>query len=455
MITTRNPATGDTLESYHELTKDEIDAKLDRALQAYAKWRLTTIEERTALLEKLAETYETNADKLARQAVLEMGKTLASARAEVEKCASLFRYLSQNGAAMLEPQLWELDDGKVAEGRWLPLGPVLAIMPWNFPYWQVARFLAPTILAGNVGVLKHASIVQGTAKLIEEMMVEAGAPVGLFQNLAIGSDAVAGIIADDRIVAVTLTGSEGAGAQVAEQAGKQLKKVVLELGGSDPFIVMPSADLDEAVKQAVTARTLNTGQSCICGKRMIVHAEIYDSFLEKFSEAMKAVRSGDPMDEGTDMGPLSSKDQLETVLDQLDRAQKEGAKLLFGGEASDGAGAFISAGILVDVPLDGETAKEEIFGPIAQLYKAEDIDDAIRIANAIPYGLGSSVWTQDEDEKERFIRDIEAGMVAVNQFLASDPRAPFGGIKRSGHGRELSRFGLHEFMNLKTIMLPG
>lgn len=455
MITTTNPATGETLATYDELTADQIETRLAKAAATYAEWRETPLERRTQLLESLAETYEKNAQKLAEMATREMGKTLASARAEVEKCAALFRYLAQEGPAMLEPEHFDLGEGKTATGRYLPQGTVLAVMPWNFPYWQVVRFLAPTILAGNTGLLKHASIVQGVAALMEEMMIEAGAPDGLFQNLCIRSDAVNGLIDDKRVVAVTLTGSEGAGRAVAERAGQNLKKVVLELGGSDPFIVMPSADLDAAVENAVQARIQNTGQSCICGKRMIVHADIYDAFLDKFSAAMKAVTAGDPFDESTDMGPLSSLEQLDTVLDQIKQAQDEGATLLFGGETRDGPGAYITAGILTGVPLDSATAQDEIFGPIAQVYKAADIDEAIRIANAIPFGLGSAVFTEDAGEQERFIRDIEAGMTAINQFLASAPQAPFGGIKTSGHGRELSHHGLHEFMNLKTVMHPA
>jgi succinate-semialdehyde dehydrogenase/glutarate-semialdehyde dehydrogenase len=380
-----------------------------------------------------------------------MGKTYASAVAEVEKSAAAFRHYAANGPAMLAPIQQKLSSG-TAEIRWLPQGPVLAVMPWNFPYWQAVRFLAPTIMAGNVGLLKHASLVQGTAQLMEEMVLTAGGPEGLFQNLAVKSSAIAGIIADDRIVAVTLTGSEGAGIAVAEQAGKHLKKVVLELGGSDPFVVMPSADLDKAVTQAVKARIQNTGQSCICAKRMIVHANIYDAFLEKFSAAIQAVKAGDPMDSHTDMGPLSSTEQRDTVMKQLDEARRLGAKLRSGGKPLPGPGAYISAGILTDVPLDSKFMHEEIFGPIAMVFKAKDIDDAIRLANAIPFGLGSSVWTNDTAEQERFIRDIEAGMTAINQMLASAPEAPFGGIKRSGHGRELGPYGLHEFMNLKTVL---
>ena len=454
MIRTVNPANGQELATYDELTKEEIEARIDRAQVAYRRWRETSMSERTDLLEKLAQAYDTNKDRLALMCVQEMGKTYASAIAEVEKCAAAFRHFAQNGPAMLEPERWSLGGGRIAEARWLPQGPVLAIMPWNFPYWQVVRFLAPTILAGNVGLLKHASSVQGVARLIEEMMIVAGAPAGLFQNLTIGSAAVADIIADDRVVAVTLTGSEGAGRAVAEQAGRYLKKVVLELGGSDPFIVMPSADIDEAVGQAVKARIQNSGQSCICGKRMIVHTDVYDKFLEKFCDAMKAVKTGDPMAQDTDMGPLSSLEQRQTVLDQLKQAKEQGAKLLFGGEALDGDGAYMSAGILTHVDPEGSLASEEIFGPVSIVFCAQDIEDAIRIGNAIPFGLGSSVWTEDEEERERFIRDIEAGMTAINQVLASSPEAPFGGIKRSGHGRELSRHGLHEFMNLKTVMLP-
>jgi len=455
MMQTSNPATGEKLATYRELSGAEIEAKIANAVTAFHAWRVTPYEKRTALLERLADVYEVNKEKLARMATAEMGKTYASSVAEVEKCASAFRHYAAHGPAMLAPKLAELTTGGTAEVRWLPQGPVLAIMPWNFPYWQAVRFLAPCIMAGNTGLLKHASIVQGCAALMEEMMGEAGAPDGLFQNLAIKSGAVADIIADDRITAVTLTGSEGAGIAVAEQAGKYLKKVVLELGGSDPFIVMPSADLDKAVKQAVQARIQNTGQSCICGKRMIVHANIYDAFLEKFSAAMKAVKAGDPMDKDTQMGPLSSFEQRDTVLEQLEEAKRLGAKLLFGGEALPGPGAYLTAGILTDVPLDLKLMHEEIFGPIAMLFRAQNSEEAIGIANAIPYGLGSSVWTEDAAEQELFIRDIEAGMTAINQMLASSPEAPFGGVKRSGHGRELGPYGLHEFMNLKTVMRPG
>jgi succinate-semialdehyde dehydrogenase/glutarate-semialdehyde dehydrogenase len=455
MLRSVNPANGEEVGCTEELSPAEIDAKLDKAIQAFRRWRTSDLSERSALLSRIADRFEEEKERLARMATLEMGKTLATSVAEVEKCIAAFRVYAKDGPAMLQPEEQKLASGGIAQIRWLPIGPVLAIMPWNFPYWQVVRFLAPAIMAGNVGLLKHASIVQGAAGLLEEMVVSAGAPEGLFQNLAIRAGGVADIIADDRIAAVTLTGSEGAGKSVAEAAGKALKKVVLELGGSDPFIVMPSADLDAAVKLGVKARIQNTGQSCICAKRMIVHADVYDEFMEKFSAGMKAVKAGDPFDPETDMGPLSSFDQRDTVLKQLDEAKKLGAKLLFGGDTPDSPGAYMTAGILTDVPLDSPLMAEEIFGPIAMVFRAADIDEAIRIANDIPFGLGSSVWTNDPQEQERFVRDIEAGMTAINQMLASSPEAPFGGVKRSGHGRELSRYGMHEFMNLKTVMRLG
>ena len=451
MFTSINPATGEAGDSFAELTTDETEARVARAAAAYKSWRATDYATRTALLNAIADQFTVNRERLAEIAVREMGKTLKSSLAEVDKCASGFLHYAEHGPAMLAPHRISTASGP-ANARWLPMGPVLAVMPWNFPYWQVVRFLAPTIMAGNVGLLKHASSVQGVAAAIEEMVVAAGAPAGVFQNLAIKSSKVGALIADDRIVAVTLTGSEGAGVQVAEAAGRALKKVVLELGGSDPFIVMPSADLDTAVKTAVTARIQNTGQSCICAKRMIVHADIYDAFLEKFVAGIKAVKAGDPMDAATDMGPLSSAEQRQTVLDQVDLIRKHGGKLLVGGEALPGKGAYMSAGVLVDVPVDHAVAQEELFGPVAMVFKAADIDAAIALANDVPFGLGSSVWTNDPVERERFETEIEAGMTAVNQMLASSPEAPFGGIKRSGHGRELGPYGLHEFMNLKTVV---
>ena len=451
MFRSVNPATGDEIATYPELISEEVEAKVARAVERFATWRLTPIAERIALLDQIAAQFDARIEPMARMASMEMGKTLVSARAELQKCAAAFRYYAQNGEALLAPQPIAGANGEV---HLLPLGPILAVMPWNYPYWQVIRFIAPTILAGNVGLLKHASIVQGVSGMIEETIIAAGAPGGLFQNLAIKSDKVAALIADDRIAAVTLTGSEGAGRSVAEAAGKVLKKVVLELGGSDPFIVMPSADIDQAARVAVTARIQNSGQSCVCAKRMIVHAEVYDAFAQKFVAGMLAAKAGDPMDAASDMGPLSSFEQKETVLGQLEQAKSAGAKLV-GGEALAGKGAYVGGGVLTGVPLDSAIAREEIFGPIAMLFKVADIDEAIRVANAIPFGLGSSVWTKEKGEEDRFIADIEAGMTAVNKMLASTPEAPFGGIKHSGHGRELGPWGLHEFMNTKTVLRPS
>ncbi len=453
MFDSVNPATGEPIATHPELTDDELDSRIAKAHATFRTWRETSYEERTALLHRIADAYEENVDDLALTVTREMGKPLSAAKGEIAKSASAFRHYALHGPSMLEPKEYDLGDGKRAVARYLPQGVILAVMPWNFPHWQVVRFIAPAIMAGNVGLLKHASICQGVAQDIERIILEAGAPEGLFQNLAIKSDRVERVIADDRIVAATLTGSEGAGKAVAAAAGKYLKKVVLELGGSDPFIVMPSADMEDAVKQAVTARIQNAGQSCICGKRLILHESIHDDFLARYAEAMKAVKVGDPMDEANDIGPLSSFEQRDTVLKQLEEAKKQGATLMFGGEVPEGDGAYMTPGILTGVDPKSDLMSEEIFGPVMMVFKAADIDEAIEIANDIPFGLGSSAWTTDAGEKERFVRDIEAGMTAINQITASSPEAPFGGVKRSGHGRELGPYGLHEFMNLKTVFL--
>lgn len=455
MFKSVNPATGEVLKERPELGDDALEAKIAKAHETYRSWRETSYDTRTRLLSAIADRYEAETDRLAETITREMGKTLASAKGEVAKCAAAFRYYARHGPAMLEPRRIELGNGGTAETRYLPQGAVLAVMPWNFPHWQAVRFLAPTIMAGNVGLLKHASICQGVAEEMDEIVRDAGAPEGLFQNLAIKSDKVNRVIDDPRVVAATLTGSEGAGRAVAERAGANLKKVVLELGGSDPFVVMPSADLDAAVSNAVTGRVQNAGQSCICAKRLIVHEDIHDAFLSRFEAAMKDVRVGDPMKDDTDIGPLSSFEQRDTVVDQIARATKGGARLAFGGEAMEGAGAYMTPGMLTDVPRDSDLRHEELFGPVMMAFKVGGIDEAIALANDIPYGLGSSVWTADRDEQERFVRDIEAGMTAINQVTASSPEAPFGGVKLSGHGRELGPWGLHEFMNLKTVMLPG
>ncbi|WP_298020649.1 NAD-dependent succinate-semialdehyde dehydrogenase [uncultured Parasphingopyxis sp.] len=453
MPTQVNPATGEEGKSFPELTDDEIEAKIAKAAETYREWRLTDLGTRVDLLNKIADVYDAHRDELAAVITSEMGKPVTQARTEIEKCAKGFRFYAKNGPAMLEPRENELTNGR-SVSHWLPQGPVLAVMPWNYPFWQVVRFLAPTIMAGNVGLLKHASSTPECAAKLEEMVVEAGGPEGLFQNLHISSGKVAGIIADDRVVAVTITGSEGAGIKVAEAAGHNLKKVVLELGGSDPFVVMPSADVKKAAETAVWARLQNAGQSCICGKRMIVHEDVYDEFMEIFVDGVKNIVIGDPTDEATKMGPLSSQGARDDIVEQLDKAVKSGANKLYGGDVPDKPGAWMTPAILTDIPKNAPVVREEFFGPVAMVFKVGSLDEAIECANNIPFGLGSSVWTNDEDEKQRFIRDIEAGMTAVNQMLASDPYAPFGGIKRSGHGRELSSHGLHEFMNLKNVMLP-
>ena len=450
MFESINPATGAAGVPFPEMTAADVEARLALAASTYRTWRKTSLATRAALLNRIADGFADHAEALAEIATREMGKTLKSSLAEVQKCVGGFRYYAAHGPAMLADIQVPIASGP-ARQTWLPIGPVLAVMPWNFPYWQVVRFLAPTIMAGNVGLLKHASLTQGVAAAIEEMVQAAGAPAGLFQNLAIRAGAVAAVIRDPRIAAVTLTGSEEAGAQVAEVAGRALKKVVLELGGSDPFIVMPSADLDAAVPAAVAARLQNAGQSCICAKRIIVHADIYDAFHARFVDAMIAVRVGDPMDPANDIGPLSSAAQRATVVEQLERFQAAGATLL-GGAALPGAGAYLAPGVLTNVPADHPIAQEEVFGPVAMLFKVADIDAAIALANDVPFGLGSSVWTRDPAEQARFVREIDAGMTAINQVLASAPELAFGGIKRSGHGRELGPWGLHEFMNLKTVM---
>ena len=449
-ITTHNPATGETLENYAELGAADIEAKLAKSAECYADWSRTDYGTRTVLLSAIADAFEEQSEALGRQITLEMGKTFASAKAEATKCATAFRFYAEHGPVLLEDTRWERADGNVYT-RYLPMGPVLAIMPWNFPLWQAVRFIAPAIMAGNTGLLKHASVTMGCAEMMERVIRDAGAPEGLFQNLVVRADAVKGIIEDQRVVAATLTGSEGAGSAVAETAGKQLKKMVLELGGSDPFIVMPSADIADAAEKAVKARTQNTGQSCICGKRMIVHADIYDDFMDKFRAGMKAVTWGDPFDDATDMGPLSSFEQRDTVLEQMERVARTDATVEFGGTAVGDKGAYMDAGIISGMTTDNPLMEEELFGPVAMVFKAKDADDAMRIANRSPYGLGSAVFTQDAAEQKLFVDRIESGMTAINKVLASMPEAPFGGIKRSGYGRELSAFGLHEFMNAKTV----
>ena len=403
-------------------------------------------------MRKAATILDAECRELGRLMTLEMGKPVGAAIAEAEKCATACRYYAENAEHFLADQPVEMEGGK----SWVafqPIGVVLAIMPWNFPFWQVFRFAVPSLMAGNVGVLKHASNVPQCALAIEDVFRRAGFGDGIFQTLLVGSDMVEGIVADARIAAVTLTGSEGAGRSVASVAGKHLKKSVVELGGSDPFVVMPSADLEQAVSTAVTARMINNGQSCIAAKRFIIHEKIYDEFLKKFVAGVSAIRIGDPMDEKTQLGPLAT----GTIRDQLDEQVKTsvaaGARLATGGKKLEGEGFFYAPTVLTDIPPHAPAAREELFGPVASVFKARDLSDAIRLANGTSFGLGASAWTRDAAERDRFVTEIESGLLFINGMVASDPRLPFGGVKNSGFGRELGEFGIREFVNIKSVRL--
>jgi len=401
---------------------------------------------------RVAEILEEERDECAHLMTLEMGKPLNSAVAEAMKCATGCRYYAENAEKFLADEIVETG-AKRSFIRYLPIGPILAIMPWNFPFWQVFRFVAPALMAGNVGLLKHASNVPQCALKIEDIVRRAGFAEGVFQTLLIGSGPVDSILSDSRVVAATLTGSEGAGIQVGVSAAKRIKKVVLELGGSDPFIVMPSADLNAAVATAVNARIQNNGQSCIAAKRFIVAEEIADEFEHKFVQQMQELRVGDPFDESTQLGPLASAEAVATLDSDVKKSVAIGARVLTGGHPLDRPGNFYAPTVLTDVPKESPAYKEEFFGPVASIFRVKDIDHAIRTANDIRFGLGASAWTKDPTETERFINELEAGMVFLNKMVASDPRLPFGGVKYSGHGRELAEFGIREFMNIKTVWI--
>jgi succinate-semialdehyde dehydrogenase/glutarate-semialdehyde dehydrogenase len=450
MIASTNPATGETLRTFEPLTEAEIEKKLRCADTAWRLYRRTSFAERARWLVGAAEILESEKDRIGCLMTLEMGKPIAAARAEAAKCAVACRYYAGHGERLMADETVDAGAGR-SFIRYQPIGPVLAIMPWNFPFWQVFRFAAPALMAGNVGLLKHASNVPQCALEIESIIRRAGFPTGVFQTLLIGSREVKRIIDDPRVQAVTLTGSEPAGMTVACRAGRQLKKTVLELGGSDPFIVTPNASLDRAVAAAVEARSINNGQSCIAAKRFIVDRRIAGEFVRRFAAGMEALRVGDPLDETTQLGPLATPEILEGLDRQVRRSVEMGAHIVTGGRRLDRPGNFYAPTVLTEIPANAPALREELFGPVAALVGAYDTDDAIRLANDTDFGLGASVWTADPAEQQRFIDEIEAGMVFVNSIVVSDPRLPFGGIKHSGYGRELGVHGIREFVNVKTV----
>jgi succinate-semialdehyde dehydrogenase/glutarate-semialdehyde dehydrogenase len=451
-IRTKNPASGEIVKTFNSHSDSEVDAKLDLARRTFEWWRHVPFTERRRAMEKAAEQLESRKQELARMMALEMGKPVQAGVQEAEKCARTCRFYAERAEIFLAEEPASID-GARGFVRYQPLGPVLAIMPWNFPFWQVFRFAAPGLMAGNVGLLKHASNVPQCAVTIEEIFHNAGFPEGAFQTLLIGSDRTAKVIEDDRIAAVTLTGSVAAGSSVGATAGRKIKKSVLELGGSDPFIVMPSANFEEAVSTAVQARVINNGQSCIAAKRFIIDERIADRFEQRFVEQMRALRIGDPLDESTQVGPLATEDVLSDLEKQVNETVRAGARLLLGGKRMDRPGNFYPPTVLADVPKGSPGHDEELFGPVAVLFRCKGIEEAVAIANDTQFGLGSNCWTNDHRERDYFIDNIQAGMAFVNGMTASDPRIPFGGVKQSGYGRELSVFGIREFVNIKTVVI--
>ncbi|MEQ3551345.1 NAD-dependent succinate-semialdehyde dehydrogenase [Pseudonocardia nematodicida] len=455
-IATTNPATGETVQEFDSLTRQELEDRMQRSWDAFQNYRATTFEQRSGWMRTAADILDAETDRLAELATLEMGKTLAAAKAEVAKCALGCRWYADHAAEHLADHPWDPADAPSNARvftRYQPLGPVLAIMPWNFPYWQVFRFLCPALMAGNVGLLKHASNVPQVGLAIEEVLMRAGFPRDVFQTLLIGSSMIESMVDDDRVRAVTLTGSEPAGREVGARAGKNVKTSVLELGGSDAFIVMPSADLDATADQAVASRTLNNGQSCINAKRIIVHEQVADEFQRLLVEKMEALKVGDPMAEDTDLGPLSGPQGLDELDRQVRESVAAGATLLTGGTPLGGTGNFYPPSVLADIPKEAPAYYEELFGPVALLFRATDIDEAIAIANDSSFGLGGSAWTQDASEAERLVDEVETGMMNINKITASTPEVPFGGAKNSGYGRELASFGTRTFVNAKTVWI--
>jgi succinate-semialdehyde dehydrogenase / glutarate-semialdehyde dehydrogenase len=458
-IATINPATGETVKTFEEMSEADVERCLAAAAETYASYRLTSFDARAGWMRRAADILDEEQDQIAAMMTTEMGKTLAAAKQEVAKCASACRYYAEHTAEFLADE--PADAGAVGAARayvkYQPLGPVLAVMPWNFPLWQAMRFAAPALMAGNVGLLKHASNVPQTALFMQDLFTRAGFPAGTFQTLLIGSKRVEAVLRDERVVAATLTGSGPAGQSVAAIAGSEIKKVVLELGGSDPFIVLPSADLREAARVAAFARLINNGQSCIAAKRFIAHDAIYDEFERLFTEQMAAKKVGDPMASSTDVGPLASEQQRDDIEKLVSDAVAKGAKVLCGGAAPDMPGFYYPPTVLTAITPDMRVDQEEAFGPVATLLRASDLDEAIELANGTPFGLGANAWTNDEREQDRLIRDLTAGMVFVNGNVTSFPQLPFGGVKTSGFGRELSYQGIREFCNIKSVWVgnPG
>lgn len=453
VIKSINPFTNELLEEFQSHTEDELEQKLSKGSIAFSNWKETNFSKRAELMNNAARVLKDRREKYAKVISLEMGKVLKESLAEIDKCALVCEYYAKNAAGFLEAEPIELPDGAKAKVIHQPIGIVLAVMPWNFPFWQVFRFAAPTLMAGNVGLLKHASNVPQCSLAIEEVFVEAGFSQGAFQSLLIDSQATTKLIEDDRIKAVTLTGSEKAGASVASAAGKHIKKSLLELGGSDPFIVLKDADIIKASETAVKARMINFGQSCIAAKRFIIEEEVYEEFLAHFVEGFSQLKQGDPMDEESDFACMARPDLATELYTQLDNSIKAGAKLIYGGEAPEENSAIFHPAILTDIPTNAPAYSEELFGPVATIFKVKNEEDAIALANDSEFGLGGSIWSENKEKAEELASKIETGAVFINAMVASNPHLPFGGIKKSGYGRELSRYGILEFVNSKTVYL--
>lgn len=453
-IATVDPSTNITLAIFQPHSPAEVDARIDRAAAAFAGYRKSSFAQRAGWMLRAAQILEQEKNELGRLMAAEMGKTLRAAAEEAAKCAWACRYYAEHAEGFLADEIVASSAGR-SFIAYQPLGIILAVMPWNFPFWQVFRWIAPSLMAGNVGLLKHASNVPQCALAIEDLVGRAGFPEGVFQTLLIGSAGVERVLSDPRVRAATLTGSEPAGMSVAGIAGREIKKMVLELGGSDPFIVLPSANVDEAAAAAARARCINNGQSCIAAKRFIVHEAVYDRFKDRFVEAMNGLVVGDPLSDRTDVGPLATAALLEELVRQVGALVAAGARVIAGGTRLNVPGNFYAPTILADIPPNAAAAREEIFGPVAMLFRVQNIDEALRLANDSPFGLGSCAWTNDESEMKRCIDELDAGMVFLNSMVVSDPRLPFGGVKRSGHGRELGRHGIREFVNIKTVWIKG